>query len=346
MRIPQNKARVARLGLFSLLHLVTDALSAALVFGRLYPAYGNGAVLIFLAYNLTAFVLQAPFGLLADAYKRPGILLAASGVLLLLAVVFSPVAALSVLLLGLGNALLHVTGGRCVTIESSNDIGSLGIFVSTGAVGLFLGQQLAARPWLPPLLLAVFAVSVLCLLLPPAPALPIETAEPKAPRSAPLLLLSVAAVVVIRAFVGKIATPDFTLTAHLGLLLSLATALGKAFGGILCKHLGHRPVIVATMTLALLLQVTCNGIPALYLFGVLAFNCSMPITLYYANRLLRGHEGFAFGALAALLIPGYLLALYVPPRATAVLTALLTAASLCLLLYSAYALKPSRKGPK
>ena len=35
----------------------------------------------------------------------------------------------------------------------------------------------------------------------------------------------------------------------------------------------------------------------------------MPITLYYANILLKGKEGFAFGTLAAFLAPGYFLAM-------------------------------------
>ena len=42
--------------------------------------------------------------------------------------------------------------------------------------------------------------------------------------------------------------------------------------------------------------------------GVLAINFTMPITLCLANRLLPLHEGLSFGLLAAVLIPGYLLA--------------------------------------
>jgi membrane protein implicated in regulation of membrane protease activity len=41
----------------------------------------------------------------------------------------------------------------------------------------------------------------------------------------------------------------------------------------------------------------------------------MPITLYFANELLRGREGFAFGSLAAFLIPGYFIAMSIPSNA-------------------------------
>ena len=45
------------------------------------------------------------------------------------------------------------------------------------------------------------------------------------------------------------------------------------------------------------------------LVGLFAINCTMPITLYLANVVLKGKEGLAFGLLAAALIPGYLLAM-------------------------------------
>jgi hypothetical protein len=49
---------------------------------------------------------------------------------------------------------------------------------------------------------------------------------------------------------------------------------------------------------------------AVLLTGIFLMNCTMPVTLYLANLLLPGREGLAFGLLAAALIPGYLLAVY------------------------------------
>ena len=46
-----------------------------------------------------------------------------------------------------------------------------------------------------------------------------------------------------------------------------------------------------------------------FILGVFAFNFSMPITLYFANVIMKGKEGFAFGTLAATLAPGYFLAM-------------------------------------
>ncbi|MDE7162075.1 MAG: hypothetical protein K2N65_04870, partial [Anaeroplasmataceae bacterium] len=47
--------------------------------------------------------------------------------------------------------------------------------------------------------------------------------------------------------------------------------------------------------------------PYVICIGICFFNFSMPITLYYANCLLKKKEGLAFGLLAAVLMPGYLL---------------------------------------
>ena len=48
--------------------------------------------------------------------------------------------------------------------------------------------------------------------------------------------------------------------------------------------------------------------PAL-LIGLFFINCTMPVTLYLANVVLKGREGLAFGLLAAALMPGFLLSL-------------------------------------
>jgi len=47
---------------------------------------------------------------------------------------------------------------------------------------------------------------------------------------------------------------------------------------------------------------------SLRITGLWLVNCTMPITLYWANAVMRDREGLAFGLLAAALMPGYLLA--------------------------------------
>ena len=63
------------------------------------------------------------------------------------------------------------------------------------------------------------------------------------------------------------------------------------------------------MIIAALCLTLGGGSPYIFILGIFAFNFTMPITLYYANILLKGSEGFAFGTLAAVLAPAYFIAM-------------------------------------
>ena len=87
--------------------------------------------------------------------------------------------------------------------------------------------------------------------------------------------------------------------------------VGKAGGGWVAHRWGVGTSLVACVGVAaacLLWAIAgTNRLPAV-LIGVLVINFTMPMTLYLANRVLPGCEGLAFGLLAAVLVPGYLLA--------------------------------------
>ena len=94
----------------------------------------------------------------------------------------------------------------------------------------------------------------------------------------------------------------------LTLAITLCAMTGKATGGWLVRGLG----LWAACVLILVGIVTCalfrTDNVGIMLAGIYLINTTMPITLWLANRLLPGREGLAFGLLAAVLVPGYLLA--------------------------------------
>ncbi len=326
--------------LFSALHLATDGLCAYLIFSRLYAASGASAMSVFLIYNLLAFVTQAPVGIFIDKYNHPKLLLLASVGCILLGYALSDLYILASICLGMGNSLFHVCGGKYITAQSGNDICSLGIFVSTGAVGLVLGQRFFAYGAVVIGFFAVLIIGTALLLL-------TDDAENKAwdiqvkPKDSDFFIfLAVVAVVVIRSFVGKIAGIAFEASDVTFLIISLATALGKAAGGFCAKYLGVSRTAVASMLLAAACLSIGNENMHVYLLGIFAFNFSMPITLYYANLLLKGREGFAFGVLAASLIPGYFLGMMHYADATRIcLIVLLTVASVPAILITSKRVK-------
>ena len=116
-----------------------------------------------LLYNLLAFAGQAPLGLLTDRFGN-GKYIAAGGCVLCAAAFLLPGAPLALsVTAGLGNALYHVGGGRDTLALSGGRAAGLGVFVSPGALGLFLGGLLgksgfAAAPVPILLLLAVLII--------------------------------------------------------------------------------------------------------------------------------------------------------------------------------------------
>ena len=64
-------------------------------------------------------------------------------------------------LLGAGNSLFHVWGGKQTVVKTGNDIRALGVFVSTGALGLAVGLVFFSWALLYGLLLAIMALAVI-----------------------------------------------------------------------------------------------------------------------------------------------------------------------------------------
>lgn len=298
-----------KLILLSIMHLVTDGLCAFLVFSVLYPDNPELAFVIFVAYNVLAFVTQSPVGLLIDRYNAPALFLSLSVGALFLGYAVSGIALLSVLLIGLGNSVFHVAGGKYVTDKSGNAIDSLGIFVSTGAVGLALGQVYLAFVPLPYIFFALLFSSLILFLVSEDPEDKSHTEELDHRFNPKIALLAVVGIVFVRSFVGKMVSPAFTLTGGILITLSVFTALGKAMGGIASRLLGIRLTTTLSMCIAAVCLTLGVGNPYTFISGIFFFNFSMPITLYFANVLLKGKEGFAFGTLAAFLAPAYFLAM-------------------------------------
>ena len=311
MKLLQLRNFNIKLLLLSLMHFATDGLCAYLIISKLYPENPALAVTVFLGYNTLAFVTQSPVGILIDKYNKPKLMLSISVASLLLGYLFGNVCLLSVLFLGMGNSLFHVAGGKYVTDKSGNDISALGIFVSTGAIGLVLGQRYFSAFPLPYVFFGIILICIALMLISEDPDTKKYFEEYKGDINlTKIALLATVSVVFIRSFVGKVVTFSFESTEYIFLIIAVATALGKAMGGISSKLFGINATTAVSMSIAAVCLSLGTSNPYTFVLGVFAFNFSMPITLYYANILLKGKEGFAFGTLAAFLAPGYFFALY------------------------------------
>jgi MFS family permease len=277
---------------------------------------------IFLTYNVLAFLTQPLTGLLADHMARKHWLLLASVLLLTMAVLATSVVMalgtsafgimLVAVLLGMGNSLFHVWGGKQVAVKTNNDMRALGVFVSTGAFGLAIGFVFFSWPLLYVFLLLICLLAVGVVQEPEGSSQESED-ERQETRSWSQLFVILAVVglmvaVMLRSFVGEAFSSGITKSSMMVLLIGGLSMLGKMAGGWIARQMG----IVKMLVMVLLVVMACylfkdHGLVIL-LVGLFAVNCTMPVTLYLVNLVLPGKEGLAFGLLAAALIPGYILA--------------------------------------
>lgn len=284
-------------------HFLVDFACAFLLF-RVLRGEVRWAELLLL-YNFCAFAVQMPLGVLADRWRRDGTLAAAGALLVSAGYLVPGVPVLTVLLAGLGNAAFHVGGGLAVLAESGDRAGPLGLFVSPGALGLFLGTLLgksgAIPLFLPPLLLLMLALLLRHL---PNTARTVSTRSRGQERAVlPLALLL--SVVVLRSWVGMSLTLPWKGTGYWALVLTVSLALGKAAGGYLADRFGPMRTAAVSLTLSAVLLLGSRW-PVCGVAAVFLFNMTMPLTLWACARLLPENRGFAFGLLTFGLFLGFL----------------------------------------
>ena len=277
----------------------------------------------FVVYNVLAFLTQPLTGMLADRVKQRHWILLSSIILLILAVIetvcvipycsAAPVFLLMLLsvLLGIGNSLFHVWGGKETAFRTGNDIRALGVFVSTGAFGLAVGSVFLSRALMFGLLLGICILALAYLRIDTAK--PLVTTEvdiesklyPKPLVWAVLILIML--IVAGRSFAGESFTKVIDKTPMVVLLIGALTMMGKMAGGWLVKWMGMVTSIILLLVGVTICIAAKGSHIGIALAGLFMVNCTMPITLYWANMMLKGREGLAFGLLAASLIPGYLI---------------------------------------
>jgi len=299
--------RKSLLSIYALAHFWVDFSCALLMFRTVSAA--REFALCLLLYNFCAFALQMPLGLLADRFDRNGVV-AAAGCLTVAAAYLSPIPVLTAVTSGVGNALFHLGGGIDVLNGSEEKAAALGVFVSPGALGLFIGTLWGKGEspplWIGPVVLVLLGAGILLLcrrcfgsLRSGNAALSLE------PTAAYRNLLPLFLVVVLRSYMGMNQSFLWKGEGSWAVILTVALVLGKATGGFVMDRLGPRRASALTLGAAAVLYLGCRT-PILGTAAVFLFNMTMPITLWAATRILPGVKGFAFGLLTFALFLGYL----------------------------------------
>ena len=275
-----------------------------------------------LLYDIVAFTLQLPVGIVLDKLDKNSYAALLSYALVGAGVLISlfPVALLewlAVLLLAVGNALFHSAGGLIVLNISQKHAGPSGIFIATGAIGVFLGTQSAQMERLQ-IAFSLLVLLFLCALI----TLVVQKVNKKywnvhnvafdIPKFSSNTLLAIALltlVVALRSYAGMVMAFPWKSQMLLLVLSILGVFAGKALGGVVADRIGFRTTAIFSLIAAATLFAPSWEVPVMGLLGVFFFNFTMSITLASLANILPNAKGTAFGLASFSLAVGALPAL-------------------------------------
>lgn len=292
----------------------------------------------FVSYNFFAFFMQFPLGIIADKINKNGLVAAGGCVLILCALLCTPFPFYACIIAGLGNALFHLGGGIDVLNISHKCAARVGIFVSTGALGIFFGERMANHLDIVAVLL-IISVGLLIRLYRSVRGklYNLSMIFPAMTLGKFLVAFGLFTTVCLRSYVGCMTL--FAWKSHylLAVLAVSAVVLGKMLGGLIGDRIGFVQTASVSLLIAagaFLLAFNHSGAG---LIALVCFNMTMPLTLTMLANLMPHNKGLAFGILTAALFLGSFPAFFgVKFLATGLGLSLLSVLSAVLLIPSIY----------
>ncbi len=258
---------------------------------------------IALFFDFFAFVPQGIYGYIRDMGAKLNFALL--GTVLTTAALVMSAAALPpmtvILVLTLGNGMIHVEGAEATLRSSGGRIAPAALFVCGGSFGLIAGK-LASWNGVP-----VFVV-ILTNLLMLAPIL-ISARRVGGPgirsaegfdfqnRRVPAAAVAAAAVIVVavRAYMGYGIPTSWNKTVPQTVALFCFMGVGKALGGVLTDRIGIRRTALISTLAALPFLIFGDTLMLVSLVGVMLFSMTMAVTLALIVSVMKRFPGVAFG---------------------------------------------------
>ena len=314
---------------FALCHFVVDFACVSTMLCAVSRVLGESGqdslelvALSILLYDIVAFTLQLPIGIALDQLDKNSYAALLSYALVGAGVILSlvPIALLewpAILLLAIGNALFHSAGGLSVLNISQKHAGPSGIFIATGAIGVFLGTQSAQMGRLQ----IAFSLLVLLFLCASITRVVqkvnkkywnihnVPFAIPEFSSRTLLAIFLLCFVVALRSYTGIVMAFPWKSEMLLLALSILGVFAGKALGGMVADRIGFRTTAIFSLIAAATLFVPSWEMPLMGLLAVFFFNFTMAITLASLANILHEAKGTAFGLASFSLAIGALPAL-------------------------------------
>ena len=254
-------------------------------------------------YDFFAFVSQGIFGYLRDKgiktnFTIIGMILSTLSLILLY---FNLNAILVILVLSIGNCMIHIQGAETTLRTSNGQMAPSAIFVSGGSFGVITGKILAMYNVPIPfviiinlLMLIPIAICNKYVYLIDDKNLEKYNFSNKNINSKVIITLAVF-VVIVRAYMGYGIPTTWNKTLIQTILLYCSMGIGKAMGGILIDSIGIKKTALLSTIGSLPFLLFGNNVMAISLIGIMMFSMTMAVTLGLIVSEIKKYPGVAFG---------------------------------------------------
>ena len=285
--------------IYAYIHFLIEVVSFYIITQYLNDEY---AIFLCLLYDFMAFVPQGLMGYIVDEEIKVDFLVigAILSGLSLIMLWENLNGFMVILILSIGNAMIHISGAERTLRTSQGTMSNSAIFVSGGSFGLITGKIMGMYHC-PVIVLLMLNFMML---------LPVgylrkdkdngeeylalyQYASTK--LSVKVILVFSTTVVAIRSFMGYGIPTSWNQTLFQTILLYCFMGIGKATGGILIDHIGMKKTVILSTIGALPFLLFGDHMMYLSLIGIMLFSMTMAITLAINVSALPHYPGIAFG---------------------------------------------------
>lgn len=286
--------------LYFIIHFIIEITSFYIVSSYIDT---NLVWILALMYDFFAFVPQGIFGYLKDKgiktnFTIIGMILSTLSLILLY---FNLNAILVILVLSIGNCMIHIQGAETTLRTSNGQMAPSAIFVSGGSFGVITGKILAMYNVPIPfviiinlLMLIPIAICNKYVYLIDDKNLEKYNFSNKNINSKVIITLAVF-VVIVRAYMGYGIPTTWNKTLIQTILLYCSMGIGKAMGGILIDSIGIKKTALLSTIGSLPFLLFGNNVMAISLIGIMMFSMTMAVTLGLIVSEIKKYPGVAFG---------------------------------------------------
>lgn len=296
-----------RISLLCLGHFLIDFISIYLL-NTLYHHYDfQTKIIFFIVYNVVAFGFQIIVGYIADVGNHYKSYIFMGLIIGVIALNMKSLGLYSILFVAIGNAIYHIGGGVKSLQLFPGKSAPAGIFVAPGAIGVFLGYQIASQGFDISLYLTIVTAGLILLMYyvyrnSQDEIQNLNRIHPKFTT----ILLGIFIIVFVRGFIGMNLIFPWKSNMVLSSLLVGGVFIGKFLGGVLGDRFGFKKIGIGGLVLSLPFLLLGYYYSIFGIVGALLFNLTMAITLYIVVNSMGRYQGFAFGITTLALLLSYL----------------------------------------